>query len=750
MNMHYLRRLGLPVVLALVLVLSACGDSDDSPPQLVAPSREQPTATPETAPDSDGGSSAASAASVTLNADQVLTIGNGSAGRVAWSPDGTWLALEGTLGTWRWDMTDDDSLPTRIEGWHGLPVFDPSGAWAVIQDEAGAWHLWDTAADASAAVLIPAGEGVAPTRLTFSANGDRLAAWLRPAGATDYRTVNAGEDLPPLDPGTIRLWDLSDPDNLAAPSDYTPSDPRVLGMRFTPDGTLIAAGSADNLPIWVVSENGWISTFNNSVDMTIRLWDVVAGERISALDGLLGPSDYVAFSQDGSRVAATWSTAVLERYRLYPILIWDVRTGEVINEADEDNASPARWIAFSPDGETLFNLHTDYFSAEDRWQTQVWLWDVASGARLDIVSDNRFMSLGTDRSLYDPALSPNGRRLAAASMTGSLWVWNLAQPDRARTIDFFQAPTNALAFSPDSNTLAAGGLDGITRLWDVASGERLRDLGDTLGPVNQLLFRSDGALLVTKAYGINALWLWDITTGEVLDHITTSGQQRWQTVSVSPDGAWIGTSTGDQMATLRDVSSGSQKPISTGQRVASLAFSPDGTLVAAGSVDGLINFWDVPPGTMTDPPAATLTGHTGPVTHLTFSADGNTLVSMSSYAVETVRNTWIDEAEHALPDRTLRVWDISAGVRGARTVQELSLDEYPDLGAGVVSPDGTVMAAADSEGTIRFWSLHSGALVLELPAHTGLISTLAFNADGTLLASSGDDGQIHVWRLGTD
>ncbi len=81
---------------------------------------------------------------------------------------------------------------------------------------------------------------------------------------------------------------------------------------------------------------------------------------------------------------------------------------------------------------------------------------------------------------------------------------------------------------------------------------------------------------------------------------------------------------------------------------------------------------------------------------------------------------------------------VTAVVRSNRRLEPLAL-----------SPDGRMLAAGTSNGTVRIWTLfgQDSQERASLKAHRGSVSALAFSPDGKLLASSGWDGAIHVWNV---
>jgi parallel beta-helix repeat protein len=153
--------------------------------------------------------------------------------------------------------------------------------------------------------------------------------------------------------------------------------------------------------------------------------------------------------------------------------------------------------------------------------------------------------------------------------------------------------------------------------------------------------------------------------------------------------------------------------------VRSVAFSPDGRLLASGSYDNTIKLWEVASGRE----VRTLTGHTGDVTSVAFSPDGRLLASGSV-------------------DDTIKLWDVATG----REVRTLS-GHTSDVNSVAFSPDGRLLASGSDDKTIKLWDVATGSLVRTLSGHTSDVNSVAFSPDGRLLASGSDDNTIRLWDI---
>jgi WD40 repeat protein len=91
--------------------------------------------------------------------------------------------------------------------------------------------------------------------------------------------------------------------------------------------------------------------------------------------------------------------------------------------------------------------------------------------------------------------------------------------------------------------------------------------------------------------------------------------------------------------------------------------------------------------------------------------------------------------------RVVKLW------RRPSDVRRLNLPVGNPVTAVAVSSDGTLMASASSDNTIKLWSVADGKLGIVLKGHVAAITSLQFSGDGTKLISSSVDKTILVWKV---
>jgi WD40 repeat protein len=301
----------------------------------------------------------------------------------------------------------------------------------------------------------------------------------------------------------------------------------------------------------------------------------------------------IAFSPDGKRFATGTMDGTIQ--------LWDPATGK--EQATLKEGRPrVVCVVFSPDSTLLASGQDD---------NTIQLWDLGTGKVKTTLN-----SLGGDSLCF----SPDGKMLFSGG--GFIKMWDVAT-GKSKWQLF--SPGRSLAVSPDGTTLASGGeLVTAIKLWDVSKGKEKATIIEPTAGVRSLVFTPDGKTLVA---GGHSLKLWDVATRREKAALirekrppdrfglgTYAGARAGWSVALSPDGntlveggAVVETEgkTPGAVGTIRmwDVKTGKETAkvtLGTGQ-VFSVAFSPDGKMLAAGGSDeAVLRLWEVIPANKKD------------------------------------------------------------------------------------------------------------------------------------------------------
>jgi WD40 repeat protein len=215
-------------------------------------------------------------------------------------------------------------------------------------------------------------------------------------------------------------------------------------------------------------------------------------------------------------------------------------------------------------------------------------------------------------------------------------------------------------------------------------------------------------------------------------------------VAFSPDGKTLAAGSWDGTVRLWEVGNGKELHRFDKQQapVRSVAFSPDGKALACGGEGSKIILWDV----ATAKEQRRLAGHRGPITFVMFSPDGKLLASKGY-------------------DQTLRLWDVASGGEARRLGAQERRSQGHDSDCPVVfSLDGKTAASAtiaegaygkfslDSQRAFRLWDVATGTEVRSFKGNRSSYGPAAFSPDSKILAvaSAGPDGRnqrIYLWDV---
>jgi dipeptidyl aminopeptidase/acylaminoacyl peptidase len=258
------------------------------------------------------------------------------------------------------------------------------------------------------------------------------------------------------------------------------------------------------------------------------------------------------------------------------IVARDARSGEIAHSFATKENSGALRFEFSPDGASVFSVRgagtNDY---------TVRKWSTDDGKEVGRFEGHTDCVLGL-------ALSSDGKQLATAGDDKTVRIWDVKTGEESARLDH-PARVDCVAFAPDKPALASGCSDHFIRLWNTKTRSVDRKL-DHERCISYLCFSADGALLASIGRG--RLVVWQTATGrQVHDLKPCSGE----TVAFSPDGAVLAAGGSNDAVYLWDVASGQRNAVFAGHAgyVESIRFSRDGKTLVTTGADDSVRLWDV-------------------------------------------------------------------------------------------------------------------------------------------------------------
>jgi RNA polymerase sigma factor (sigma-70 family) len=716
---------------------------------------------------------------------------------VAVSPDdklvvtGCW---DGTIRLWDAETGEAKGELVAPGEPHGLVLAlafaPPDGKLLASGMGQGAVLLWDVAARKLDRTVGKHGSGA--WALAFSPDGKSLVS-----GSSDR---------------TAKLWDLTGAKEPATFDAGTHSDLPIHALAYSPDGKTVAIAPHEEAVLLRDAQTGALlhvmtglggvatcvafspdgqSLAGGCSDQTIKIWDAATGKATVTLKGHEGPVHALVFTSDGKKLASAGDDQTIRW--------WDPVSGKELATLKTSHG-PVRSLALAPDGHTLasgasdgtielwdltreaeptaLNAHTgavralafaasgSLASAGDDALVKVWspaqgketftlkghqgeVWTLAfspggrtlaSGGPRDVIiwdaalGQRRAVLKGHQNRVSALAMHPRGEHLLSASHDATVLRWGAAL-STAPPLTLQGNPKGVwfAQFSPAGDRLASGGLEGDVTLWTRTLTPAQAPFHVRNGIYWDVAFSPDGQTFAIG--GHKELLIFDGLTGQV-KHTVPFGEPVC-TVAFSPDGRYLAAGTGNWQkpeatpdCRLFETAGWTELAKLTGHasRLFRLQFSPDSKLLATSSRDKTIRLWEVPSGQA----RGVLQGHKGPAKGMVFLPNG-TLVS-AGY------------------DSTIRFWNVQEGKQAKQWPAKMVLASLD------ASPDGTLLAAAESSAEtgqptapLKVWDVASGKEVLSLTGHSNRILGVAFTRDGRGLVAAGGKhkayGEINYWDL---
>ncbi len=236
-------------------------------------------------------------------------------------------------------------------------------------------------------------------------------------------------------------------------------------------------------------------------------------------------------------------------------------------------------IVWSPDGQYLASSSLD---------GTIRLWNGRTGELLYTLSEH------TDLA-WSIVWSPDGQQLASGSLDRTVCLWSTQTGDLLYKFSGHEEPVITVVWSPDGQQLASGSLDRTVCLWSTQTGNLAHTFSDHVAPIKSLFWSLDGRVLTS--FSSNNILQWSVETQELLSTLDLAGFST--TFSWSPDGQTLAFDSTDHSIALLDLEKHRVINVLEGYSdpITCLSFSSDGQFLVSFALSdsqesqGVIRIW---------------------------------------------------------------------------------------------------------------------------------------------------------------
>jgi WD40 repeat protein len=339
---------------------------------------------------------------------------------------------------------------------------------------------------------------------------------------------------------TVRVWDPAagkDLTTLKTQPEKTKGVPGVKAVIFVGPGTRIAATTGR----WDIKQKEWRGE--------IKLWDGVATKELKAFEAHSDTIEALAATRDGKKIASGGEDRLVK--------IFDVDGGSVLFDL-KGHAGQVHAVAFSPDGKLLASGGEDKTepAKEPKKEPKKEVKKDKDKDKKDKKDKKESDKKESDKKeppkkdAKDPKEVKKDPQEVKKDPPVPILLWNAETGKDAGTLPGPARAVTCLAFNPDGTRLAAAGLDGTIHLFDVPGKKLLRTLTAHDG-VWAVAFSKDGKTLATGGYDWK-IKLWDADKGVELRTIVAHNNTV-TCLAFSPDGQHLASGGLDQMIRIWSV-----------------------------------------------------------------------------------------------------------------------------------------------------------------------------------------------------
>lgn len=519
----------------------------------------------------------------------------------------------------------------------------------------------------------------------------------------------------------------------------------------------------------------------------IHIWDSNSQKLLKTLEGHTSSVLSLAFNHDGSMLASSSKDC--------SICLWNIESGmkEQVLYGHKNNVNG---IVFSQDDEMLASISDDF---------TIRIWDLRFATMLH-VSKQKF-------AVTCIVESPDGKTFATGTSEGRIRIWEFKSGKELRSLGRLKSektfPTShdevclqlvnreisinkGISYSPDGTLIAAASMTGFIYIWQVESGALYREFETGASVAWTVAFSPDGKSLICSTFGKGVI-TWDIGLSIITNKITNYGND-FISASYSPDGKKI-LCSGDGVILIEDLSNKvfCSKLKGHTDAVMSVNYSHDGNKVASSSKDGTVRIWDA----TTDETLLQLEGAKGYIEAAVFSPNDKYVIAFSKtecwiwdiatgkqiFTIEAEKSVFVAADFSSMSDQnvyticrngTIFVWDVSSRTPiytdtflppDGKFFEMLSLMQAPEeaketlrkhyvegknIEGACCNLEKWTAVFSTKSGEIILWDMKSKQITQTINCPNGKWGYFTISQNAKLLAAvASPSHMIHLWDLST-
>jgi len=241
---------------------------------------------------------------------------------------------------------------------------------------------------------------------------------------------------------------------------------------------------------------------------------------------------------------------------------------------------------------------------------------------------------GHKAEVYTGKFHPSGNWLASAGMERLIYLWNVyGECENLNIMSGHTGPILQLTFSEDGDTIFTASTDKTVGVFDTMTGQRIKRMKGHLGMVNSVAVARDDRPLVVSGGDDCHVRVWDRRQRQAVHNLNSEYQVT--AVSFNNDATQVISGGLDNDIKIWDLRKAQLETTATGHTdtVTGLSLSPEGSYVLSNAMDGTARIWDVRPFCTGERCAKVFKGHVHNfeknLLHCAWSPDG-TMVSAGS------------------------------------------------------------------------------------------------------------------------